>query len=111
MDSRSLREIVFKIVDQMTTGELNTVESHRSLVKEIKQAAPGVDGRKAWNVLSYVIHLNITSCELRHLWRNRFSKVGVHGKGSRRELVYNPDACGECGHRIECLTKQPYRGF
>lgn len=107
-----MRKTAFKVVERMTTGELSHTETHRDLVKAIKQEAPGVDGRRIWNVLSYIIHLlKAHSCRKKLLWRNCFSLVGVHGKGSQRQLEYHPEVCDLCTERVECLGDKHVRDY
>lgn len=112
MDRRQLRLVVYKVVERMTTGELSRVELHRDLVQAIKREAPGVNGRKVWSTLTYIIHLlKMDSCRKKLLWRNCFSLVGVHGKGSRRQLEYHPEVCDSCEDRIKCLEDEPVRNY
>lgn len=112
MDRRQLRWVVYKVVMRMTTGELSRTELHNTLVKAAKREAPGVSGRKVWSTLTYVIHLLKTgSCRRQLLWRNCFSLVGVHGKGSKRQLEYHPEKCDNCEERVECLADKPVHHY
>ena len=103
MDRSQLRGVVYKVVMRMVSGELSHAEEHRALVKAAKLEAPGVSGRKIWSSLTFIIYILKMRCKHRLLWRNRFSLVGVHGKGSRRLLEYHPEACGSCDERLECM--------
>lgn len=111
MDRDQLRGIVYNVVARMMTGKLSyAAETHRAIVGAVKLEAPEESGRRIWMTLTFVIHILVHQCKHRLLWRNRFSLVGVHGKGSRRLLEYRPEACSSCNDRLECLVT-PLEGY
>lgn len=110
MGMSQLRGVVYEVVMRMVTGELSTVEMHHALVEAVKLEAPGISGCRIWKELNLIIYHLKMRCKYRYLWRNRFSLVGVHGKGSKRQLEYHPESCGDCEERLECLTTE-YESF
>jgi hypothetical protein len=95
---------VQQVVRMMVDGKLPQIVSHADLVQEIVSRSPDpINGRNAWNLLSTVIS-SLRQCSA---WKNCFSLVGVHGKGSRRQLEYHPEACDVCEKRLDCLTRMP----
>lgn len=106
MEANELHNIALKVIERMKSGELPNVVKHQDLVTAIKQEAPRVDGRRAWNALMYVYYLLRLSCRKKLLWRNRFSLKGVHGKGSKRQLEYHREVCVDCLERVECLSEE-----
>lgn len=107
MKAKELHSVTLKVVERMKTGKLPDVMSHQDLVEIIKQEAPGVDGRSAWNALSNIIRLLVSDCRRKLLWRNCFSLKGVHGKGSKRQLEYHREVCINCQERVACLEEAP----
>jgi len=104
VDRDQLRGVVYKVVMRMVSGELSHAETHHAIVEAAKLEAPGISGRRIWSSLGYIIYMLKSRCKNRLLWRNRFSLVGVHGKGSKRLLEYNPSACNDCEERLNCLV-------
>ena len=111
MSVAQLHKVVLDVVERMTAKRTTIAMTHKDLVIAIKQAAPGVDGRRAWSALTFVIHLLVLDCMKKLLWRNRFSLKGVHGRGSKRQLEYHPEVCSSCVERVKCMSNETARHY